>query len=157
MIRVAAFKVHQGDFLSRAIEAETRGSESHIALEIAPLIIIEAFYPCVRKRPLDPSETAGIDFYKIAGLTPDHEAQILAYCEKAIADHQTYSIVDLFRFNAFFRMFLGEAKDADKSAFCSMFAKAAIESSGIKLLNAHDYEVDPHRLTWSTQLEKDAA
>lgn len=155
MIRVAAFKVHQGDFLSRAIEAETRGSESHIALEVAPLTIIEAFYPCVRKRPLDPSEVVGIDFYKIVGLTPDHEAKILEYCNTAIADHERYSIVDLFRFNPFFRMFLGEAKDGNPAAFCSMFAKAAIEHSGIKLLNAHDYEVDPHRLTWSTQLEKD--
>jgi len=157
MIRVASFRVHQHDPLGFLIQAETRGPYTHSALEIdrGTRTIIEAYYPTVRQRVLDPAEVSGIDFFQIRGLTDAQEQQILAFARHAIEVHEAYSISDLFRFNPFFRLFLGETNDVSKSAFCSMFAKLAIESSGLVLLNAHAYEVDPYRLTWSPLLEKD--
>lgn len=160
-MRICLFRSHANDPLSFLIKAETRGGYSHAAVEIdkAMHTIIEAYWPHVRKRTLDPSEIDGIDFFTVAGITADQEAKVIAYCEAAAAAMTPYSIEDLLRFLAPVRAVLGESKDGGLSVpkFCSMFAFDAVLSAGVSLLRAHSYEVDPAHLAWSTLLIQEAA
>src|SRR4051812_46243450 len=97
-MRVALFTSPANDPLSYLIKAVDRGGYVHAALEVEPGTIIESYWPNVRQRALAPQELAGIDFYAIEGLTEEIEARILDYCRKAIAAHETYSVLNLFRF-----------------------------------------------------------
>lgn len=155
---VAIFRHHDRDPLSWAISAITRGPYVHAALYF-PLWgqIVEAYWPRVRMRPLKPGEAAGIDFFRIPTLTRDGEARIAGYCKAAIANHEAYSIPNLFRFLAPARVFLGEGREGNGRypTFCSQFVmEALLNGDGIRLQNAHSYEVDPVRLSWSPLLER---
>ena len=163
-MKVLLFTAHDHDPLCFAIKAATRAGYTHAALgEVnrdRPLEIAEAFYPEIRRRELSVSELAGIDVFAIAGITPEQEAKVLAFVDAAIAHHEKYSIANLFRFLAPVRAIIGEAEDdgtGRNPVFCSQFVFDALLSAGIKLLNAHSYEVAPAQLAWSTVLQRSGA
>ena len=157
-MRVAIFRQHKGDPLCFAISALMRTGYSHAALEVEEGEIVEAFWPCVRRRKLDPSELPGIDFFEIAGLDAVKAQLIREYCEARIGAKARYSIWNFFRFLPWFRFFFGEAKDDGKTSavFCSQFVFDALRSGGIPLFSAltNSWEVDPGHLAWSPLLIK---
>ena len=159
-MKVLLFTNHANDPLSFAIKAIMRTGYTHAALLVdeAKMLIVEAFWPEVRSRALAANEVAGVDAFEIAGLTPEKEAAILAFCEAAIAAHEKYSIANLFRFLAPARAILGETTDAGNGTnpvFCSQFVFDAItHGGGIPLFSrkVHSGEVDPGHLAWSPVL-----
>jgi len=159
-MKIAIFRNHANDPLSFAIKALMRTQYTHAALleDEAGLGIIEAFWPVVRRRKLDPSEVSGIDFFEVAGLTPEKTQAVVAFCDAAIAAHERYSIANLFRFLAPARAVLGEATDAGNGTnpvFCSQFVFDAItHGGGVPLFSkgVNSGEVDPGHLAWSPVL-----
>lgn len=153
MIKLLLFKDHQGDLLGGLIKAVCRGSYVHAALLLdePSLTIWEEYWPRVRTRTLKPSELPGIDVFAITGLTPRVEEDILAYCHRAIAARESYSIVGLLRFSPLLRWIIGEARADGISypAFCSQAAFEAIHAGGITLLKEHSWEVSPQALATS--------
>lgn len=156
-MKVLLFRVHAGDPLSTIIQDETRTEKTHAALLIdqSSNEICEAYVPHVRFRNLADSELPGIDAYDIVGMDEGRAAGVLAYCKEAVAAHEPYSVENLFRFNAFFRKFIGEAYDrtVHDPVICSQFVFDALDRGGrIRLLNAPSYVLAPGYLEWSTLL-----
>lgn len=153
-MKILLFKHH--DFLSFAIKAITRGQYVHAALLIDEkgLEIAEAFFPYVRRRPLQPEELANADVFYVKDLTPDMQKKAVAWAVQQVANHDTYSIMDLFRFIPEIRAFIGEPSDdaAAHSMFCSMFVFEAVKAAGIELLHAASYDIAPSQLAWSPLL-----
>lgn len=162
-MKILQFRDHAHDPLSWVIKEATREEYVHSAALVneATHEIIEAYYPHVRKRVLADAELAGIDVFAIDGITPAQEAAMVAWLEKARTDHAPYSIANLFRFEAPFRLVIGEAQSPttpNASEFCSQLVFSAAEyGAGIKLLNTQSYKVAPGYLTWSTRLKQVAA
>lgn len=158
MLQVALFTNHANDPLSFAIKAIMRTSYTHAALRVSDTDIIEAYWPMVRRRALNPGELAGIDLFNVVGLTPEREAGVLAFCNLAIAHQEHYSVANLFRFLPFARPMLGEATDASPGSnpvFCSQFVFDALtHGGGIPIFSneTNSYEVDPGHLAWSPNL-----
>lgn len=153
-MKLLLFKTHAGDPLSRVIDAVTRTEYTHAAIltNEATNEISEAYVPHVRRRELSATELGGIDVFSVAGLTPEKEAGVLAYCAQAEAAQEPYSIINLLRFNPLLRRIFGEATDASAHApvICSQYAFDAFDrGAGIKLLNAPSYKVAPGFLAWS--------
>jgi len=159
-LRVLLFRHHAGDPLSSIISAITRGGYVHAAFLIGGLTIIEAYYPTVRQRELQPEELVGVDVFSVDGLTLEQEAAIVAYAQAAVKAHERYSIPDLFRLLAPVRAVLGDGDDSPgfkTPTFCSEFVVRSLRDAvGIFVQNAPAVEVDPVRLGWSVRLLKDA-
>lgn len=159
-MRIALFRHHAHDPLSYLISALTRGPYVHAAIYFEDTDdLYEAYWPKVRKRKFTAGEKQGVDFFRVRGLNPDGERGIRAYCEAAVAAHEPYSILGLFRFLAPARVFLGDGKEGDGkfATFCSQFdMEAVLNGAGIRLLNAPSYEVAPAQLAWSPELERAA-
>lgn len=156
-MKVLLFQFHANDPLSWAIKQVTRSPYTHAALLVDEKtnMIVEAFYPHVRQRPLGEKELAGIDVFAVAGITPAQEEATVDYALKAMAAAEAYSLENLFRFLPAGRTVLGEAQDNSPSAsvFCSQFVFDAVHrGGGIQLLNAHSYEIAPGYLAWSPLL-----
>ncbi len=156
MIRLLLFKDHQGDLLGRLIKAVTRGQYVHAAILIDEHTntIVESYWPRVRTRQLRNDELAGIDVFAVEGLTIEQDCQIKQYLGAALALREEYGWVGLLRFSPFLRAILGEGdKDGlERPAFCSQFAFEAIQSAGVRLLNAHSEVVNPEVLSYSPVL-----
>jgi len=159
-MKVALFTNHANDPLSFAIKAIMRTSYTHAALLVSDTEIIEAYWPVVRRRTLNPGELNGIDLFDIVGLTPEREKGVLAFCELAIQHQEHYSVTNLFRFLPFARPVLGEASDTGTGTnpvFCSQFVFDALtHGGGIQIFSdeTNSYEVDPGHLAWSPLLTK---
>jgi hypothetical protein len=164
-MRVLLFRSHQRDWLSWFISALTRGSYVHASILLGSgkpeegNWIIEAFWPRVRRRQLANNELATIDVFSVKGITPTQEAGVVAYAYEAVRIRTPYSILNLFRFLAFLRVFLGEGygERIGDPTICSQFAQRAVRdadgvltpggvANGIELVRAHSEDVDPVRL-----------
>ena len=158
--QIAQFTAHKGDPLCEAIEAKTRSEFTHstIYVGVNPLTgkhrIYEQFDPCARFRDLTDDELAGIRLFSIQGWTDEQDAKLRALIQSRADAKIPYWIDGLLRFSALDRMIEGEATDADwyKHAFCSMEVFRCVLECGTRLLNAHDYEVSPAVLGYSTLL-----
>jgi hypothetical protein len=162
-MKVLLYKHHANDPLSFVISALTRAGYVHASIleedpAKPPLSIIEAYYPVVRERVLDPSELASIDVFSVVGITPAQEAAVLDYARKAVAAHEKYSITNLTRFLPEVRAIIGEGSDAPSMStptFCSEFVVRALrDGANIALFNAPAYDIDPGHLAWTTLLAK---
>ena len=156
-MKLALFRAHAGDPLCNVIAAVTRTEFTHAAILTNEETneISEAYVPHVRRRLLKDSELAGIAVFDVAGLTPEREAGVLAYCADAEAKQEPYSIENLFRFNPLLLQIFGEAADANDHApvICSQYAFDGFErGAGIRLLNAPSYKLAPGFLAWSPLL-----
>ncbi len=172
-MKILLFGSHKGDILSSAIQALTRSAYCHaailidtpkwrsmISLRFCPEavgsdghLIIEAYYPKVRARLLKPEELATIDVYDVPSHSSQREDHSMNWLIQQIVEGTKYDIIDLFRFLAPVREFIGEAtgKTYKRHTFCSMLDLNAWRVGGTRLFSSrvHDYEVSPDKLAWS--------
>jgi hypothetical protein len=149
VIYIALFRVYKADLLSKIIQTITWGDYSHAGLFYDGQLT-EAFWPAVRRRKLADDEYAGIDFFTVP-LTPEQEAGIRTYCDKAVAAHEPYSVEGLFRFLWPARLFLGNGKSGDltRDTFCSQFDIEAFSYGGnFTLLRGDSFKIDPVILSY---------
>lgn len=162
MIKLALFKVHQGDPLGGAIKAVTDAPYTHAALVVdeAHNIICEAYWPEIRFRVLANSELAGIDIFDLSTTWPQYTpltaaqvAGILEYCRDAVAVHEHYSIKGLFDFLPGVSALIGKVRDDGVTCpvFCSQFCIDALaRGASLKLLGtAQSSQIAPGYLPWS--------
>jgi hypothetical protein len=167
-MKILAFHAHVHDPLSVLIKAEMRSQYCHGAVLIdaavwrekvasqfsVPLtghLIIEEFYPKVRTRLLALEELSEIDVFDVPSHTEEKEAKSMDYMIGQIVARLPYDIPDLFRFVPQFRAILGETKDDawKRHQFCSQFVFNSYRIGNTRLLNCHDYEFSPDKMSWS--------
>ena len=167
-MKILAFHAHAGDPLSFLIKAITRSKFCHGAVLIDNDIwrstiasqfnipgdghlIVEAYWPKVRARRLKSEELAEIDVFDVPALTAEMEAKSTQWLIEQIASGVRYDVPDLFRFVAPARHVIGESNDDayKQHTFCSMLVFNAYRFGGLRLLNCHDYECSPDKMSWS--------
>jgi hypothetical protein len=158
--QIAQFAAHQNDPLGGLIEAKTRGRWSHSTYYVGinsatgKHRIYEQYAPHARFRDLENSELPGIYIFSIKDWTDEQDATLRALQQSRADQKIPYWVDGLLRFSALDRAIEGEATDQDwyKHAFCSMEVFRCALECGTRLLTAHDYEVSPVILGYSTLL-----
>lgn len=117
--------------MSGAIKELTHGVYTHAAwLCSDQLTIAEAFYPHVRKRPLEAVEEAGIDLFTLQGMTPDLAAKFERFFDIATLPGlvQEYSIKGLFDYEFNF------SPEHPQEVFCSQWVLQSIRKNAHELM-----------------------
>lgn len=93
-----------------------------------------------------------IEFYAVAGMTPQIHDRIRAKCEEWVARRIPYDYVQILRFIT--RSQRGSGPDESNRLFCSESDIIAFRYGPLNLLNSPASRTTPGHLLWSTLLRR---
>ncbi len=112
-MKIAIWTHHPGDLLGEAIDFLTHGSAQHAGFIRQSGLIVEAYWPKVRQRPVLDAERPFLRVFELRGMSAEQHDAFEAWFDRLLAAPPEYSGVDLFRF-------LFNRPDTDeKHTYCS--------------------------------------